>query len=464
MTRKLWNKLLTFTLITVMLIGSATMVQAKATEEYLEELEALKDLILNTYSGGEVTEDELFEAALDGMTSILDDYSVFYNDVEASVFLNSLSSEYVGIGVRLEIINDKAVVTEVFEGGAAYDAGVMMNDVITKVNGVEANGYDLNELVDMIVGEEGTYVTIEFMRIQELITFELERRTITVPSVVEIDLTDDQFNLPVSLQSKVKAIGVTSFMSKTDEDFIEEVDQAIADGVEYLLVDLRDNRGGYLETATNMLERMVPAGNIVSLVNKDGSGTVYASELESVPFQVVVLVNENSASASEIFAAAVKENGDGIVIGEQTYGKGVAQNIYRVGTEYLAKLTTQEFFSPDMNKINGIGVIPDVIIDNAEFVYSERRFYKSDKDDEIKNVEGMLRFLGYFNEVPDDTYTTATFDAVKAFQAATGLYPYGVCDFTTQFKLNEIYRQAIINDDEQLQYAVQWIVQDAGKN
>ncbi len=463
MKKNIFKQVTLFVLIMTLVLTPMIKVEAKETEEYLDELEALKDLILEAYSGGEVTEDDLFEAALSGMTSILDDYSVFYNDVEASTFLNSLSSEYVGIGVRLEIINDRPVVTEVFEGGAAFDAGVMVNDVITKVNGEDTEGKDLNLLVDKIVGEEGTYVTIEFQRVTSYLTFELERRTVSVPSVIELDLSDDQYGLDESQLATIYGVSVTSFMSQTDEDFILEVEKAKELGARYFLVDLRDNRGGYLDTCVNMLKQLVPEGDIVTLLNKNNTGTRYVSELTEVPFQVVVLVNENSASASEIFAAAVKENGDGILVGEQTYGKGVAQNIYRIGDEYLAKLTTQEFFSPDLNKINGIGVEPDLIVDNAEYVFSEDRFYNFDTDEQIINVEGMLKFLGFFSGQPDESYTSETFNAVKAFQAASGLYPYGVCDFTTQAKLNEEYRKATLSNDIQMQAAIDWILEDMTK-
>ncbi len=460
MKKSIWKKVTLFILIFTLVMTPSITVEAKETDEYLDELETLKNLIMDSYYGGEVTEEELFEAALDGMTSILDDYSVFYNDNEASSFLNALSSEYVGIGVRLEVINERPVVTEVFEGGAALDAGVRVNDIITKVNDQDTKGLELDLLVDKILGQEGSYVTIEFQRGGEYLSFELERRTVIVPSVTKLDLSDAQYGLNALQEKSVYGVSVSSFMSQTDVEFFAEVEKAKALGAQYFIIDLRDNRGGYLDSCVDMLKKVVPQGDIVTLLDKNNTGSRYVSELKEVPFQVLVLVNENSASASEIFAAAVKDNGDGIVIGERTYGKGVAQSIYRLGDEYLVKLTTQEFFSPNLNKINGVGVEPDLLVDNPEYVFSDKRFSNFDTDEQVVNIEGMLKFLGFFDGQPDESYTTETLNGVKAFQAATGLYPYGVCDFTTQAKLNEEYRKAFLANDVQMQAAIDWILED----
>lgn len=453
-------KVISMMLIMVMSLSMVTTVSAKETQDYLEELETLKDLIMNTYSGSEVTEDELFEAAFEGMTSILDKYSVYYNSADATAFLDSLSSEYVGIGVRLEIRFDQVVITEVFEGGAAYDAEVQVNDVIYAVNGELASEYELNELVDKIVGDKGTTVTIKFKRGGLFYEKELERRKISVPTIEELDLDAIQYGMTEDLKANIAAFSVSSFADTTDEELHDALQSYKDDGVEYLLLDMRNNGGGYLDTAVNMLSELIPAGDIVTLTDKDGISSTSKSTLVDVPFKVVLIVNGSSASASEIFAGAIKDSNVGAVIGEQTFGKGVAQNIYRLGSEYLVKLTTQEFFSPNGSKINGVGVTPDVIVDVPEYVFSERRFYVSDTDEQIINVEAMLKYLGYFNGEPDDTYTNETYKAVWAFQAATELYPYGVCDFTTQARINTEYRLAVQKNDLQLKAAIDWIVED----
>lgn len=451
------KKILALTLVVAMTLSLTTVVSAKDKDQYMEEFGQLVDYILQGYSGDDVSLDEIFEGAFDGAMSPLDQYSKFYNKAEAKSFIDSLSSQYVGIGVRIQVVSDQVVITEVFEGGAAYDAGIRVNDVIYKVDGELASDYELNDLVDRIVGDVGSYVTIEFLRAGQSFSLKLERREVVIPTVKKMVFNEGDYGLDQETIDSIYGLKVSSFSSGTDEDFAIEVDKAIKAKADYLIVDLRDNGGGYLDTAVNMLKLVVPAGNIVTLTTKLGNNTTYYSELEKVPFQVLVLVNENSASASEIFAAAVQENGNGVIVGEQTFGKGVAQQIFGLGQDYLVKMTTQEFFSPNMSTINGIGVIPDIIIDTPEYVNSNRRFFPSDVDDQIVNVEGMLTYLGYFDEEPDDTYTNATYRAIWAFQRDTGLYPYGVCDYTTQARLNLEYMNSIADDDPQLKGVINWI-------
>jgi len=452
--------LMSMLLVIVLSLSMVTTVSAKETEEYISELEALKDMILDTYAGSNITEDELFEAAFSGMTSILDKYSVYYNAVEAETFLDALASEYVGIGVRLELRFDQVVITEVFEGGAAYDAGVKVNDVIYGVEGDMASEYDLSSLVDKIIGDEGTFVTIEFKRGGTFYEKSLERRKILIPTVKNLELEVGEYGLTEDLIENIAAFNVSSFADTTDEDLHDALQSYKDNGVEYLLLDMRNNGGGYLDTAVNMLSELIPAGNIVILKDKDGNPTTKKSTLVEVPFKVVLIVDGSSASATEIFAGAIKDSNAGVVIGEQTYGKGVAQNIYKLGTDYLVKLTTQEFFSPNGTKINGIGVTPDVIVSTPEYVFSDKRFYVSDIDEQIINVEGMLKYLGYFEGEADELYTKETLKAVWEFQEATGLYPYGVCDFTTQARINTEYGLELEKNDRQLKAAIDWIVED----
>lgn len=324
-------------ILTLMLMmTSGVPLLAKDTEDYLDEIEQLRDLIMESYSGSDISEEEIFEAALEGMTSVLDKYSVFYDDVDAQTFLDSLSNEYVGIGVRLEVRYGQVVITEVFEGGAAYDADIQVNDIIYKVNGVEATEYDLNTLVEKIVGEKGTYVTIEFKRGGSYFTYEMERRKITIPTVMEIEEFTSEYGLDEALAEKVAALRVSSFAKDTDEDMAKKIDTFKAEGIKYLVLDMRDNGGGYLMTAVNMLKALVAEGPVVILYDKEGGSTTYKSALAKSPFTVVLVVDGNSASATEIFAAAIKDRKAGVVIGETTYGKGVAQNIYRLGDEYLS--------------------------------------------------------------------------------------------------------------------------------
>lgn len=454
-------------LILVLNLFSVKPVAAKTTDEYLQDIKELSELLLSQQLDGNVTEQELFENAMKAMAASYDKYTVFYNQEESVSFFNSVNNTYVGIGVSLDVKDGKAVVIEAFEGSAAYDAGIQANDIITGVEG-EPIGYlkdnaALSPIIEKIVGDEGTFVTIQFSRNGVAFEKKLERRLIVIKTVKSLTDKVKEYGASQAVQEKTAAYQLTSFADQSDEDLSVEIKKSIAAGDEYLLLDMRNNGGGYLDTVIKMCQELLPTGNIVTLKDKNGGEYTATTTLTKAPFKIVLLVNEYSASATEIFAAALKDSGIGVIIGERTYGKGVAQSLYQIGTEYVTKVTTQEFFSPKGNKINGVGVTPNIIVDIPAYVDSDDRLFSGDSKEQVKNVEDILKYLGYFNEVPDQTYTTATYWAVRAFQKATGLYPYGVCDFATQAKLNEVYATALEKSDLQFEEALSWIEEDLVK-
>lgn len=458
---------LLFIMILILNSLSIQPVSAKTTDEYLQDLKELSELLLNSQLDGNVTEQELFENAMKAMAASYDKYTVFYNEEESVSFFNSVNNTYVGIGVSLEVKDGKAVVTEVFEGGAAYDAGIKADDVLTGVegvqNGVLEDNAALSPIIEKIVGEEGTYVTVQFSRNGVAFEKKLERRLIVIKTVKPLADKVKEYGVSEAVANNVAAYQLTSFADQSDEDLSVEIKKSIASGDKYLLLDMRNNGGGYLDTVIKMCQELLPKGKIVTLKDKTGASYTSSSTLETAPFKIVLLVNEYSASATEIFAAALKDSGIGVIIGERTYGKGVAQSLYQIGTDYVTKVTTQEFYSPNGNKINGVGVVPNIVVDVPAYVTSTDRLFSGDKNEQVKNVEDILSYLGYFKETADDTYTASTYWAVRAFQKATGLYSYGVCDFTTQKKLNEEYAKAMAQDDKQFERALHWIEEDMAK-
>lgn len=447
-------------LAAVIIISQVSMVTAKTTEEYLEELEELVELIKENYAGGEVTEKQLYEAAMRGVVAELDKYSQFYNEEEAAAYLESLAGSYVGIGVGIDYINDQIVINQIFDGGSAKDGGMKINDIIYSVDGVVVDADNIDTMVDHIIGEEGTYVRIQVKRGSEIFELNLQRRRIEISTVVEIDLTSYFEERDYDLSKVVTGYKLLSFSENTDEQLIMDVRSDINSGYEYLILDMRGNGGGYVSTAINIARELVPEGVICSVVYSDGTEHTYNSTLKETSLEVVMLLDGDSASATELVSAAIKDSGVGVVIGEQSYGKGVGQTFFDVGEDYKVKMTIFEYFSRNGYKINGIGVTPDVEVDIPEFIYSEDRFYYSDVDPQIKNVEGILKYLGYFNEEPDERYTYETEVAVSKFQEANDLYVYGVCDFGTQHALNAKYEEARALYDIQLIEALNWIEND----
>lgn len=442
----------------VLLMGSLSVIQAETSEEYAEQMKEVMDLIESQYVGSDIDREKLFEAAMDGMMSELDKYSTFFTEEEAQAFANSINQVFVGIGVRLELVGGEARVTEVFDGGAAKEAGIQPGDVITQVNDEIIETTNLTEVVNRVLGEEGTTVDVTFRRNAVSFTKTLERRQLRIPTVIQEDITNLAAPFPESLEGLVSEVEITSFSNDLDEVLMSIVDADKKKGVKYLIMDMRDNGGGYLDTVVRMGQALLPEGVITTLKDKQGRSIQYSSKLEEAPMQLVVLVNRHSASATEIFSAAVKDSNVGVVIGETTYGKGVAQSLYATDSGNIVKLTHQEFFSPKGSKINGIGVIPNVIVDTPDYVASDIRLMTGDTGEQVTNMNLILQALGYLDKA-GDTYDGASYRAVMAFQKDAGLYAYGVCDYTTQTYLNRAYRQYKENNDVVMQAAFDWIAQ-----
>jgi carboxyl-terminal processing protease len=454
------KRILSLVLIIVMMPILSHQVQAKTDEEYLMEIQETINLIHELYVGEGVTKEELYQSALDGIESKLDDYSGIYTQEEAMDLVSTLQSDYVGIGVGVQMVEDAIVITQVFEGGDALEEGVMLNDQIIRVNGEDVLGQDIDTVVSKIKGPEGTFVNVDLQRGNRVISLTIERRQIMIPSIEAIDLRAMDESMDETFIQQVAGYRVDSFSEGTDEQLRQAILEKEEEGLEYVILDMRDNTGGYLDTAVNIGKFLIPEGVITSLVSKNGESQVYRSYLEDPSVKIVLLVNGNSASATEIFAAAVKESGAGVVIGETTFGKGVAQAFYQTNSGQIVKLTTEEFLSRDGNKINGVGVVPDIIVDMPEYILPEDRLYIGDQSQQVKVAEELLYYLGYLDEMPDESYERATFEAVKQFQADVGLYSYGVCDYTTQTALNVTYLEARENNDLQMQRAIEWIKED----
>ena len=213
-------------------------------------------------------------------------------------------------------------------------------------------GEDLNKVVSLIKGEEYTTVSVEVARNgeEDYLEFEVERRTIEVPTV-ESEMLEDQIGY----------IAITSFDDVTTDQFLTALDTLEAQGMEALVVDLRNNGGGLVSSVCAILDRLLPEGLIVYTEDKYGNREEEFSDAEhSFDKPMAVLVNANSASASEIFAGAVKDYGAGTLVGTTTYGKGIVQKIYPLSDGTAVKLTVSKYYTPDGNNIHGTGIEPDV--------------------------------------------------------------------------------------------------------
>lgn len=303
--------------------------------------------------------DAMYKAMIE---SLGDKYSEYYSAEEYQALMESVSGYYKGIGVS--VIQDDAgntIVNEVFGNSPANDAGIQPGDIIFKVDGTEVTGMDLDSIVGMIKGEEGTEVTVIVKRNSEEITYVMERRQVEVPTVYgEI------------LENNIGYISIAGFDTVTPDQFETTLNELKDGGMTSLIIDVRDNPGGTLDSVTGILDQLLPEGLTVYTEDKYGNRDEYNSdEATKLEIPMVVLINENSASASEIFAGAMKDFEAATILGKTTYGKGVMQAIRSFTDGSALKITTAYFYTPKGTVINGVGIIPDVEIEIPVEAYED---------------------------------------------------------------------------------------------
>lgn len=327
------------------------------------KLSVLNGLIDQSYLG-KADEKKLEEGLYEGFVSGLEDpYSVYYDAEDTKAFLESSEGEYSGIGAVMTQSKDSGIITltHVYEDSPAMKAGLKDEDILYKVEGEEVTGEDLSEVVSRIRGEKGTKVELTVLRgaKNEEVTVTAVRDTIETQTVQTRMLAD-----------KIGYLAVSEFDAVTYDQYVKGLDELTGQGMKALVVDLRGNPGGNLNTVCDILDIMLPKGLIVYTQNKDGEKRKMTSDEENkFTLPMTVLVNGNSASASEIYAGAIQDYGLGKIVGTQTYGKGVVQQIFDLKDGTCVKLTIAEYYTPKGRNINGKGITPDV---KVEFEWDEK--------------------------------------------------------------------------------------------
>lgn len=324
------------------------------------KLDLLNSLIDQYYLyEGEVDEDALAEGIYSGYTAALGDpYTEYYDREETAALMESTSGEFSGIGATMTQNTDGpgAVITAVYEDSPAAEAGLQAGDVISKVDGNDVSGMDLDSIVSLIKGEKGTEVKITVLRYGQ------EIETTAVRDIIQMQTVDS-----VMLDDQVGYISVSEFDDVTYDQFKSALDSLEAQGMAGLVIDLRNNPGGNLDTVTDMLKLLLPEGPIVSITDKNGdTEEITCDGSNEFTKPLAVLVNQYSASASEVFCGAVQDYGIGSIVGVTTFGKGVVQQLMDLGDGTCLKVTIAEYYTPSGRSINGIGVEPDV---EVEYVY-----------------------------------------------------------------------------------------------
>ena len=333
------------------------------SDNFIEDKDIVKKTdLINKYIDQlyyfEVDKDKQEEAYFDGIMAGLDDpYSVYYSQEDYSSLQEETSGEYVGIGAVVTQDADMVIsVVRPIKGSPAEEAGIMAEDIIVEIDGEDVQGQDLNVVVKKIRGEEGSVAKVKVYRksVSDYIEFDVKRRVVENYSVSNEMLEDN-----------IGYIQIEQFYENTGKEFKDAMEQCQKDGAKGIIIDLRDNPGGLLSVVVDMCDYIMEGVTIVS--TKDKNGTVLsefkAEDGKETDIPMVVLINGNSASASEIFSGAMKDTGKAKLVGTSTFGKGIVQSVIPLEDGSAIKLTVAKYFTPNGNDIHEIGVAPDYVVE-----------------------------------------------------------------------------------------------------
>ena len=349
--------LLTLLVVSLAACGLQHINEGIISSDTETKLSYLKKLIDETYLH-DIKEKDLNEGIYKGYVEGLgDQYSAYYDKKETKELSESLDGSFSGIGAVMtqDASSGVITITQVYDDSPAKKAGIKAGDILYRVEEKTVTGKDLDKVVSWIKGKKGTKVNLTLLRG-------------TNSDKIKVTATRDVINVETVkykvLENQIGYISISVFDSVTGAQFAKALKQLQKKNIEGLVVDLRNNPGGSLSTVCDILDSILPKGLIVYTKDKNGKKEEYTSdEKHRLNLPMSVLVNGQSASASEIFAGAVQDYGKAEIIGTQTYGKGVVQNLFDLKDGTCVKLTTSEYFTPKGRNIDGKGITPDVKIE-----------------------------------------------------------------------------------------------------
>ena len=340
--------------------------------------------IIDKYYLGDVDETKLEEGAIKGYIEGLDDpYTEYISKEDMDSYLDDTMGNFVGIGIYM-IKNtkyDKIQVLSTIKGSPAEEAGIQSGDLIVSVDGIEYKADDMTAVSNKIKGEEETKVTVELLRGSENIKYELTRSKVKVNQVEGKVLSND-----------IGYIKFTSFDETTAEDFKKQYQELAKKNIKSLIIDLRNNGGGIVDQTLEIADYIADKDSVLLYeVDKNNKETVRKAKTDPIiNMPIVILTNENTASASEILAGALKDLGKAKTVGTTTYGKGVIQQILKLNDGSGLKITIEEYQTPNKNKINKVGIEPDEKVelpDSVESIFT----IKESEDTQLQKAIDMLK-------------------------------------------------------------------------
>ena len=310
----------------------------------------------------EVTDDVLFEGASNGMVSALDDpHSMILSGANYERLMQYTSGEYGGIGVVIGADQKNVTrIISVFPGSSAEKNGLQSGDIIKRVNDEDVSALSLSEVSDRVRGEAGTRVSLLVERENEEKLFWVERSNVSMPTV--------QSRL---IDKNIGYIHIFSFAKHTDEEFEKQLASVKAQGADRLIIDLRMNPGGLVDTVISIMNQILTKGRVLSYHTRNGDDRTFDITGIETPLPMVILIDRNSASASEILAGAVQDKKEGIIIGETSYGKGTVQSVIQNGNKSALKISIAEYRTAAGRIIDKTGITPDIAIKQTGHVFKQ---------------------------------------------------------------------------------------------
>ncbi|MGY3778142.1 S41 family peptidase [Isobaculum melis] len=428
----------------------------KVDEEFKKFSQVYHDITEKYYD--DVDSEKLIEGALAGMTASLEDpYSQYLNVEEASALNSSISASFEGIGAEVSIQNGDVTIVSPIAGSPAEKAGILPNDIVTKVGDTEVKGMDLGQAVNLIRGEKGTDVSLTIQRGTQTFNLTITRDTIPVETVIS---KMDENNPTVGY------IKITSFSEPTYNELKQAVIDLREKGATSFILDVKQNPGGLLDQAIDISSMFMEDGQtILQVQGKTGDPKIYqASSSKNRDFKVtepvVVLIDEGSASASEIFAAALQESANVTLVGVTSFGKGTVQTMLPYQDNSELKITIAKWLTPSGNWIHEKGIEPDVEVALPDYakltlIDSKEKYQESDLSDGVKNIEAMLAALSYDSGKVDGFFDATTKAAVEKFQKDQNLPVDGIVTGDTSYKMIEKLRELLLKNDTQYQKALE---------
>lgn len=348
--------LLTAVLTTATIVGTEAVLLNRLTGSVSESVRFLRTMkLLKRNYNGEVDNHQLFDGALKGMVeSVGDPYTVYLNKKDFQQLSEMTVGSFGGIGIVFGKRGNDYVVISALEDNPGAKAGIKSGDIITAIDDKSTREMNMEQVANKIRGKYGTTVTLELKDKEgKLRKVNVVRAEIKNPSVAGQMLAN----------TKIGYIRIAIFNENTGDDFAKKYAELEKQGMQALVLDLRENPGGILDAGVDVARMLVPKGPIVSVIDKNGNKFEETSSLEKVKYPLAVLVDHGSASASEIVAGAIKDTKSGKLFGVKTFGKGSVQSVYRLDNNTAVKITVAKYYTPSGVSIHNVGIEPDVKVE-----------------------------------------------------------------------------------------------------